>query len=374
MTFDVAIIGAGIAGASAAFFLKDSHRVVILERESQPGYHSTGRSVALFAATYGNAPVRALTRAARRDFDNPPGDFGMAPLLTPRGLLHVARADQARSMEHMEHDIVGTGGKVERLDGNHTHSLLPALRSGYCMGALFEPDATDIDVNATHQGFLRGHAHAGGELVLNAEVTGLARKDGSWQIETKAGRFEAGIVIDAAGAWGDEVAALAGIEKIGLVPKRRTIIQFPQPNGVDADGWPFCMDVDEKFYFKPDAGTMLGSPADETPTKPCDVQPEEMDVALAVDRIQKVTTFEIDRISHRWAGLRNFVPDCSFVTGFDSSQEGFFWLLAQGGWGIQTCFAMGRLVASMVRGEEGPPEIAAEGFDPASFSPERLRA
>jgi len=230
----------------------------------------------------------------------------------------------------------------------------------------------DIDVHALHQGYLRGLRERGGALTCNAEVQALSRHGGRWRVQMRAGEMAAPLIVNAAGAWADEIARLAGARPIGLLPKRRTAITFDLPQGAAVAGWPAVIDVDEQWYFKPDAGRLLASPADETPSAPCDAQPDEYDVALLVDRLTRVTTLQVPRIRARWAGLRSFVADRTIVAGFDAQIEGFFWLAGQGGYGIQTAPAVARLAAALVAGRAMPPDIAELGVDAAALSPERL--
>ena len=369
MDFDVIVIGGGIAGASVAFELAAARRVLVIERESAPGYHTTGRSAAMFLRSYGEAPVRALAAASRRHLFNPPEGFAEAPLVSPRSFMFVARADQ---MATLEAKIAIQPDVLEAIDGERACALVPALRPDYVAGAALEADAVELDVHGLHHGYLRGLKARGGRLVLDAEVTAITRRDGTWRVATRAGDFAAPVLIDAAGAWADEIAALAGATPVGLVPKRRTVIVFDPPEGVDPSPWPMVVDIDEKFYFRADAGRILASPADETPMPPCDVQPEELDIAIAIDRIERATSFTVRRPSHRWAGLRSFVDDHLPVIGYDDRCEGFFWLAGQGGIGIMTAPAVARLAAALVMGEDMPAEIAAAGVDAATFAPGRL--
>ena len=362
---DIVVIGAGIAGASAAHFLARRFDVLLLEREDQPGYHTTGRSAALYTQAYGNAAIRALTVASKPFFDEPPEGFSEVPLLSRRGLVLFGRADQADSLESAFRDGRRFVPEVRMLDGEGVCRLIPALRPDYAAGGVFEPEASDIDVHALHRGFLRGVP-----LRRNAEVEGLARTAGGWRMALRGGEaLEARIVVNAAGAWADEVAALAGAAPIGLVPKRRTAFTFEAQTGE----WPMAVDVDEEFYFKPESGRVLGSPADETPSPPCDAQPEEIDVALAADRIARATSFNIRRIERRWAGLRSFVADKTPVAGFDADVPGFFWCAGQGGYGIQTAPAMGMTVAALAAGEGLPREIHGLGLDETALGPARLQ-
>lgn len=371
--FDSVIIGAGMAGASAGYFMAEQARVLVLEMEAQPGYHTTGRSAALYSEAYGNAPIRALTSGGRPFYEAPPRGFADHALLTPRGALFVGREDQAAALDATAAEASGNVDTIRRLDGDATRALVPVLRPDYVAGGVHEPDAMDIDVNALHQGFLRGLRAHGGEVRTGAEVIGLTHDGGGWRVETRAGTVRAPVLVNAAGAWCDRVAALAGVAPIGLVPKRRTAILFAPPEGVDSARWPLCVDVDEEFYFKPDAGKLMGSPADETPMDPCDVQPDELDIAIAVDRIQTASSMEIRRIEHRWAGLRSFVADKTPVVGFDAAAQGFFWLAGQGGYGIQTAPSMGRVSAALAAGGDIPSDLQDYGVTAAMLSPARLR-
>ena len=372
-TCDILVIGAGIAGASAAYELSASADVILLEAESQPGYHTTGRSAALFTETYGNLTVRTLTSAGRAFFEAPPEDFAEHPLLTPRGTLFIARKDQLDTLEAMLAQTPTAAAAVRRIDAAEAVALNPALNPGYVAAAIHEPAAEDIDVHALHSGYLRGLRRCGGRLVTDAEVRALSREGGKWVAQTRAGRIKAPVVVNAAGAWCDAVAGLAGVRPCGLVPKRRTAFTFDPPDGLDISGWPATIDIDEQFYFKPDAGRILGSPADETPSPPCDAQPEELDVALGVDRIERATSLTVRRLVNRWAGLRSFVADKTPVVGIDPAADGFFWLAGQGGTGIQTAPALARAVAALITTGELPADLIARGLDKAMLAPDRLR-
>lgn len=373
-TCDFLVIGAGMAGASAAYELAAHGKVIVVEREDVPGYHSTGRSAAVFTEAYGNRAVRGLTVASRAFHEAPPDGFSETALLSPRGVLFIGREDQAGSLDaHYEsaHALVPS---ICRVAAEEACRQVPVLRPGYVAGAVCEPDAMDLDVNALHQGYLRGLRARGGKLLTDAELVGLAREGGVWHADTKAGAFQAPLLINAAGAWCDVIGELAGAAPLGLVPKRRTAFIFDAPDGVDPERWPIVVDVDEEFFLRPDAGRLMASPADETPVPPCDVQPEEIDIAIAADRIMKATTLEIRRIATKWAGLRSFVADKTLVAGFDGQAEGFFWVAGQGGYGIQTAPAMGQVTAALATGAAFPAHVAAAGVKPADLDPARLRA
>ncbi len=370
---DFLIIGAGVAGASIAHWLAPHGRTVMLERESQPGYHSTGRSAALFMESYGTAQVRALTLASRAFFESPPPGFSEHPLLSPRGAMMVATPEQQTALDEHWAVLSAMSPAARRLSPGEACALVPVLRAERLLGAVYEPDAADMDVHAIHQGYLRGMRRAGGTLVCDADVSGVRRVNGLWQVKAGGKTYEAPIVINAAGAWCDVVGQLAGAKPIGLQPCRRSAFIFAGPTGQDYSRWPMVHGASEDWYIKPDAGMLLGSPANADPVAPQDVQPEELDIALAMHRIQESTTLEIQRPTRTWAGLRSFVADGDLVGGFDDELEGFFWLAAQGGYGIQTSAAMGETCAALVRGMPVPSHAASFGLTSEMLSPRRLR-
>ncbi|WP_428310743.1 NAD(P)/FAD-dependent oxidoreductase [Hydrocarboniphaga sp.] len=371
--FDVIVVGAGIAGVGAAAQLGSRQRVLVLEQESQPGYHTTGRSAAVFAESYGGATVRLLSRASRAFFTQPPAGFAADALLTPRGFLFVARDDQRAELEALasQGDMLGTG---IRLSAAQACEHMPLLRRDYVADALLDHGASDIDVHALHQGYAAMLRRNGGRILCDARVTAIERHHGGWRVYSAAGMFEAPLLVNAAGAWADELAALAGVARIGLQPLRRTaaLVDVPRHDGMDR--WPLTLDIDEDFYFKPDAGRLLISPGDETPSEPCDAVADEMDLAIAVDRIERATTLDIRRMHSRWAGLRSFVADRSPVAGFAPDAPGFFWLAGQGGYGIQTAPALSRYAAAQLLGRGTPQEMADMGLSAAALGVERLSA
>lgn len=371
---DFLIVGSGIAAASIGYFLAPHGRVTLLERESQPGYHSTGRSAAMFFESYGTPQVRALTRASRAFFEQPPTGFTESPILSPRGALIVARPGQEELLQQEWQLLHAMSPLAQRLDAAQTCALVPVLRAEQVLGAVYASDASDMDVHSLHQGYLRGLRRCGGQLVCDAEVLSLTRTPAQWQVLAGGNTYQAKVVINAAGAWCDQVAAMAGVAPIGLTPKRRSAFVFAPPAGMDCGHWPMCIGVDESWYLKPDAAQLLGSPANADPVPPQDVQPEELDIALGIHRIEELTTLQILRPSRTWAGLRSFVADGDLVGGLDASAPGFFWLAAQGGYGIQTSAAMGQACAALVRGLPLPSAIADFGLTPEMLSPLRLRA
>jgi D-arginine dehydrogenase len=375
--FDFVIIGAGMAGASAAYFLAQdgegdaADRVLLLEMEAQPGYHTTGRSAALYTEAYGNAAIRALTSAGRTFLLAPPDGFTDTPLLTPRGVMFIGRADQQAALDEVFTSAALHVDSIHHLNEADVRERIPVVRPGYAAAGVLEADAMDMDVNALHQGFLRGARRHGAELRTNARVDGLTRRDGAWRISLGHEEISAKVIINAAGAWCDKIAALAGAETVGLVPKRRTAILFDGPTDQAFAAWPALIDADEEFYARPESGALMGSPADETPMEPCDVQPEELDIAIAVDRLQQATSLEIPRVIRSWAGLRSFVEDKTPVVGFDAKVDGFFWLAGQGGYGIQTAPSMGRVSAALALGRDVPEDLQAFGVSAADLSPAR---
>ncbi len=370
---DFIIIGGGIAAASVGYWLAPHGRVVLVERESQPGYHSTGRSAALFMESYGTAQVRALTMASRAFFANPPEGFSDHPLISPRGAMMVATQGEEALLAEQWAVFRSVTPHARLLSSTEACALVPVLRPEKVLGAVLEPDAADMDVDAIHQGFLRGLRRAGGQVICKAEVTALVRAGGAWQVQAGGQTYTAPVVINAAGAWADVLAALAGVQTIGLEPRRRSAFIFAPPEGIHSSAWPLTASIDEGWYFKPDAGMLLGSPANADPVAPQDIQPEELDIATAIARIEEMTTLTIRRPTRTWAGLRSFVADGDLVGGFDEQAPGFFWLAAQGGYGIQTSAAMGEACAALARGLPLPGRIAGFGLTGAMLSPARLR-
>jgi D-arginine dehydrogenase len=368
---DYLIIGAGIAGASTAYFLAPHGRTLILERESQPGYHSTGRSAALFSETYGSDPVRILSRASRPFLSAPPAGFTDVPLITPRGALMVAGPGQEALMQEELAAMQRIAPSVRGLSAQEVCALVPVLRPEGVIGGILEPEACDIDVHALHQGFLRGARLHGAVLTNDAPVDAIERVPGGWQVRAGARQWQARVLINAAGAWADQIARLAGVPTLGLQPKRRSAFTFAPPADVVPRDWPMVIALDESWYMKPDAGVLLGSPANADPVEAHDVQAEEFDIALAIHTIQEATTLSIRRPIRVWAGLRSFVPDGSLVGGAPAAEPDFIWNAGQGGYGIQTCAAMGEACAALARRVPMPAALAAQGVTAAMLSPDR---
>ena len=389
---DIVVIGAGIAGAGVAAMLAGRRRIVLLEREDQPGYHTTGRSAALFMESYGPPGIQALTRASRAFYSDPPAGFAADALVHPRGALFIAAPGEEPELWAMQARLQAQGAQLERLDVAGARAHVPLLRPEACAAALYEADVLDLDVHAIHQGFLRGFKAAGGVLRCEAQPLAAQRLtpgDGqpdAWALslsvagETRTVHTD--VVVNAAGAWADELGQLLGAAPIGLVPKRRSAFTFEPPAGVNVSRWPMLLDWREAFYVKPDAGLLLGSPANADPMPPHDVQPEELDIAIGIDRIQQALDLTIRRPRATWAGLRCFVADGEPVIGWDDAGgpgcAGLFWLTAQGGYGIQSAAGASWLAATLLRRAPLPAGLArclaAQGVGPADFAPARLRA
>lgn len=359
-TADVIVIGAGVAGLGAAARLSPEARVVVLETEQTPCHHSSGRSAAIFVKSYGPAGVRAATMASEPFFVVPPDGFAAAPLLSPRGFLYVDY--DGRGVEA----LLATSPDLSPVTAKEAQSLFPILRTDGLTAAAYETDSRNIDVDLLTGGYRRMIRAGGGDIVTSAEVRGLTRADGVWRAETKAGVFEAPIVINAAGAWASAVGAMAGATPIEITPCRRSAAVVPAPEGMDVSAWPLVADADESWYAKPLSGKLMVSPADKDPVEACDIYPDDMVLAEGLDRFQRRMNYEVTRVEHSWAGLRSFPADGEPVVGFDPQADGFFWYAGIGGYGIQTSPALSVLTAELVTGR-------AASLDTAPFDPGRFR-
>lgn len=375
-SFDIIIIGAGMAGASVAAEVSGGARVLLLEREEEPGFHSTGRSAAAYIPSYGydNIGLRVLTSCSFDFLMDTPEHFQPKTLLHRRGLLSLCPPDDVSGLDqHLAHLQEGIPNIV-KVDHKDIRRHLPIVKDDYAVAGWYEPDVFDMDVHALHEGYVRTLRQQGGRLISKVLITAVEHRESLWCLETAEGSYSAPLLVNAAGAWSDEVAELAGVVPIGLMPLRRTAILLDPPAGCDLSGWPLVVASDGSFYLKPDAGLILVSPADEHPSPACDAQAEELDIAYAVHYAEQALQLEVRRVKHSWAGLRNFVADRTPVIGFAPDAEGFFWIAGQGGHGIQTAPAAARLAASLLLGESLPSDLAQAGFDPAWVSPQRLKA
>lgn len=373
MEYHVAVIGAGIAGASAAARIAETRSTILIEREAQPGYHASGRSAAMFTEIYGNAAVRALTIASRAFLASPPAGFADAPILGERGAMFVggeADRDLLDEIHETGHRLVPS---VRQITADEVVAKVPAFRRDKVAGGAFEPEAMDIDTNGLLQGYLRQLRAHGGKLILDAEVLSLSQSSSGWTIETRNGAIHAQLIVNAAGPWADEIALMAGAAPSGLTPKRRTAFLFEPPSEYQTDSWPLSIGAREDFYFKPDAGNLLVSPADETPSAATDAQPEEIDIAIAADRVMAMTHFDIRHITHKWAGLRTFAADKTPIVGFDPTVANFIWLAGQGGYGFQTSPALAGFAADLVAGRPLAARLQDLGLTADMLSPARLR-
>jgi len=362
--FDVAVVGAGMAGASLAAEIAGQASVLILEAEDQPGYHSTGRSAAFWSESYGGPFIQPLTSASGRFLADPPADFAEAPFLSPRGAIHLADPEGEPRLAALAEEFAGSSVPLEPMDRAALEAALPGLRPGWDRG-LYEPTCADIDVARLHAAYLKRARARGAFVQTGARVEQAERREQGWRIETRAGAFEAAILVNAAGAWADAVAAAASERALGIQPYRRTLSQLridpPAPAAL-----PLVIDACARFYFKPEAGGRLWlSPHDETACEPGDCAAEEYDVALAIDRMQQAVDWRVERVERSWAGLRSFAPDRLPVYGFAPGGRDFFWCAGQGGFGIQTAPAGAKLAAALLLGREADALVA--DIDPAPY-------
>lgn len=363
------VIGAGMAGASVAYFMAPHAQVLVLEREEHAGFHSTGRSAALFSETYGSPQVRALSRATRPFLDAPPAGFASHPILTPRGTVIIGNDAQEVAVHQMFETMRSVSPELSLWTSEQVLGAVPVLRPEAARIGLYEPGAADIDVHALHQGFLCGLKARGGQLRTRVAIGSIERGPGHWYVDTGDTVYRTSVLLNAAGAWVDQVASMAGVKPLGIEPRRRSAFLFEAPAGMDAAHWPFVLDADESFYFKPDAGLLLGSAANADAVLPHDVQPEELDIALGIHRIEEATTMSIRRPTRTWAGLRSFVPDGDLVGGFAKDAPGFFWVAAQGGYGIQTSAAMGEACAQLALGRPLSVHLLDAGLSESMLAP-----
>lgn len=359
---DIAVIGAGIAGASIAAELGPHGSVLLAEAERFPGYHATGRSAAFWDECYGGPGVVPLTLAS--------GDWLRdGGFLRERGALHIASAGQEAELEAFWQTFADTGVKIERVGRAQMDRLIPGLKPGWTH-AISEPNCADIDVALLHQHYLAQARRNGAELLTGYRLVQAERAGESWLLQFENGEeIRAGVLVNAAGAWADDVAVLAGCRPIGIAPYRRTVVQLRTDPAPDP-AMPLVLGIDGSFYFKPDSARLWLSPHDETPSAACDAAPEEIDIALAIDRLEAVVDWRIAAVERKWAGLRSFAPDRLPVYGHDPRCAGFFWFAGQGGFGIQTAPAAARLAAQLLVGL-GRDDMT-QTLDAAVYSPARF--
>jgi D-arginine dehydrogenase len=368
MPTKILIIGAGIAGAGIAARLGSEHSVSILDMEDSAGFHSTGRSAALFTENYGSRLIRELTRESRSFFEDPPDGFADRELLSSRGILYLAQEGQLGRLR----EFASSGQGVREISVADAKALVPNLRDETFVGAAIEPDAADIDVNLLHQGYLRAAVKKGAAIILRQRVQDIRRDNGRWLVKTQNNEIEADIVVNAAGAWADEIGKMAGIAPIGMRPLKRTaaIVKFDRP--IDRN-MPFLNDMEENWYCRPEGEFLFLSPEDEIPSEPCDAWADDMDVAAVVEKIISVLHVEPVSVESSWAGLRTFSPDGDFVIGFEPGATGFFWLAGLGGYGIQTAPAYSELAAALLQGRDLPMSLQQRSVKATDLAPDRFR-
>lgn len=362
----VIVIGGGIAGLSVAAAVQQWASVILIEREQHLGYHASGRSAALFAETYGNTIVRALSVASRAAIV----DGGFAEHV--RGALHFGGRDDDRMVDELARKYQALVPSVRRLSPDDVNALIPVIRADTTCGGVYEPGALDIDTGKMVHASAASLKARGGTVISGEEVLEISSLSGRFRVATSAGSYGADMVVNAAGAWVDVIGERAGLTGLGFAPKRRTAFMFDPPQGVDAHQWPLAVDLHERFYFKPDAGKLIGSLADETDSPPCDAYPEDIDVAIAVDRIEQATELRIGRPQRPWAGLRTFSPDRTPVVGFDPRLPGFFWLGGQGGYGFQVSLTLARIASALLRDAAMPGDVADLGVAFDALAPGRF--
>lgn len=370
---DFLIVGAGIAGAGMAYRLAGHGDILVCDMEAQADYHTTGRSAAFYAETYGGEKVQSLTTCSKDFLRSPPLGFSDAPLMNNLGAVYLYDESRAQRAQDRFEATRKTLPHVQMWDGDALADKLPQLASGRFIGGVYDSECGSLDVAALHQGYLRAAKKTGADVLLGAGFESAGYDGRVWTAQMRGHTVEARYIINCAGAWGDHVAERCGLPTIGLAPMRRTLVTIPNPDGLPFDKKsPVIFDFDEAFYFKPEGAGYLVSPADEIPSPPSDCQPEMEDVAVAVDHFERATGSSVKTIEAKWAGLRTFAPDRLPVIGFGQASDGFFWSVGQGGYGIQTSPAWSRLAASMILGHGMPDDIKAHGTDLSWYSPNRF--
>jgi len=368
---DYLIIGAGIAGASAAYELAKEASVILIERETQLAYHSTGRSAAIYMQAYGNKTVRGLTKYSLEFYTNPPKGFSDKPLLRERGAIFLATKEQKILAEQHYKEMKNDVGNLRLLEGNQLRNIVPVINTDIYTSGIFEQDAMDIDTHAVHQGYINGFKEKGGALITNCSVNSISRHNNLWSIDTTQGNIVTPMIINAAGAWADQIAGLAGVRSINLEPKKRSVF-YLSIDEFNINKWPYVGDLSESFYFRPDSGKLFVSPCDEIPITPCDAKPSDLDIAIAANNLEVLTDIDVKKIDHTLAGLRSFVADRTPVVGEDTDVSGFFWLVGQGGYGFQTAPAIANCCRMLLTKKCFPDSLKNIGVLEEALSPNRI--
>lgn len=372
MTHDVAIIGGGIAGAALAHFLSGQRSVLLMEKEAFHGYHASGRSAAEFTRRFHAPLVGKLAAASAGFLMDPPDGFSDVPLLIPRGNLLVANEEKAEHLHQVFAREAGSGSEILAQSVEEALARVPFLNPDYVKAAFYDQDCYDVEAETLLQSFVRSARKSGTEIRTGCELTAARHNGRNWELETSLGAFSARTVVNAAGAWADTAAKICGASPLGLVPYRRTAITVDLPPGIETASLPEVNEIDEVWYFKPEAGRLLVSPADATPSEPCDAQPEELDIAYAMHYLEEATTLKVQAIASKWAGLRTFAPDRLPIAGFDQYRPGFFWLAGQGGYGIQSAPALGQYAADVLSGHKLSENLLSAGLTGDEFRPDRF--
>lgn len=371
---DFLVVGAGIAGAGVAYRLAGHGATMLVDMEEQAGYHTTGRSAAFYAETYGGEKLQPLTTASKEFLHSPPLGFVEAPLITELGAIHVFDADQEAAAEKLFAEDKKKLPHIELLSTEELRRVAPQLKTDRYIGGIRDMECGDLDVAALHHGYIKAAKKMGVEVKLEAQFEKAERTENGWRVQLGREEVETRVIVNSAGAWGDQVAERCGLEPIGLTPLRRTLATIPNPDGLPFDkDLPMIIDFDETFYFKPEGNGYLISPADETPSVACDSQPDIEDVAIAVDHFERATGASVDKLEAKWAGLRTFAPDRAPVIGFEPGEDGFFWNVGQGGYGIQTSPAWSRYVAFLLLGKGMPEDLSQAGAKASWYDPARFR-
>jgi D-arginine dehydrogenase len=369
--YDALVIGGGISGVSIAYEIAENRSVGVLDMEPALAYHTSGRSLATFLESYGGPVIRALTTGSRAAFEDPP-EMMDPPLLSPLGLLWLGPAGDGERIRELHVAVRGLVPDVRIVTPEEAEEINPALRPGYTEIGMFEPGATEIDVHKLHQGYVRGLRQRSGQVHVSARVTSVRRVGPVWQVTDAAGtEYQAETLVNAAGSWVDQIAALAGAAPIGIRPLRRTAFLVAPPEGIRVRGIPLTGNIANTWYFMPQGEMFACSPAEETLQEPCDAKPDEVEIARALDEINEATILDARHIRSPWAGLRNFVPDGVPVVGFDQRAPGFFWYAAQGGYGMQIAPALSKTGAALLDGRPLPDDLVARGLDAGDLSPAR---